>query len=290
MTAKIVVGVDGSVASRTALDWAMARARRLGRSVELVYVSDTSPFSQEPAFVDEAIAAAQQLLVREREYAIASVPDVDVSTKAVPGVPIRDLVKLATGSELLVVGTHKGAHLQDVIVGTRGIKLAAVSPVPVAVIPAAGVAPRRGVVVGVDREESSTAALDFAVAEALALAEPLTVVYSWSLPASPSVEYAWSPEIVNSIRADAEDYVSETVRALIAANPGVEVSGYAVQGVPVLALVHRAETASLLVVGNRGRRGLSRLLLGSVSHGVLNNIPSPVVVVRSVPVPTTEPD
>lgn len=285
MTTKIVVGIDGSAPSRASLTWAMERARRLGASVKLVYVSDISPFSQEPAFLDEAIAAATELLAKEREYALTIAPDVEVSTNAVPGVPVRELASLSKDADLLVIGTHKGAHMQDVIVGTKGIKLAAVSPVPVAVIPADDGVPRRGVVVGVDDEKSSTAALDFAAAEARALGEPLVVVYAWTLPMTPSIEYVWTPEVVHQIGSSAEALVVEKVDAITARYPGLEVVGFAAQGSPVQAIVHQAKTASLVVVGNRGRRGLSRLLLGSVSHGVLNNIPAPTIVVRAVPVP-----
>lgn len=263
----------------------MLRAKRLGASVLLAYVSDVSPFSQEPAFLDEALVAAEKLLATEREFALGVADGVEVSTRAIPGLPIRELATVAADADLLVVGTHKGGHLQGVIAGTRGIKLAAVGPVPVAVIPASSGDARRGVVVGIDEEKSSTAALDFAVAEAIALREPLTVVYAWLLPVAPSVEYAWTPEVVQQVRDEAEDFVSDTVRSIIDKHPELEVSGFAIQGSPVSALVHRAEAASVLVVGNRGRRGLSRLLLGSVSHGVLNNIPAPVIVVRAVPVP-----
>lgn len=284
MTERIVVGADGSAPSREAITWAVARAQKTQATLELVYVSDVSPFSREPVFLDEAISAAEDLLSREREFALAIAPELTVTTSALPGLPVRELARRAVGSSLLVIGTHKGSHLQDVVVGTRGIKLAAISPVPVAVIPQEP-RERRGVVVGIDEENTASEALSFAVAEAKALGEPLSVVYAWALPIAPSVEYAWSPEIVNQIRGDAENYVSTTLRAISEANPGLELSGFAVQGSPVAALVKRAESASVLVVGNRGRKGLSRLLLGSVSHGVLNNIPAPVVVVRSVPVP-----
>ncbi|MGC4094855.1 MAG: universal stress protein [Polyangiaceae bacterium] len=47
--------------------------------------------------------------------------------------------------------------------------------------------------------------------------------------------------------------------------------------------------ADLLVVGTHGRRGVSRLLLGSVAHGVLTLAPCPVLVVRPKRVAPPEP-
>jgi len=52
---------------------------------------------------------------------------------------------------------------------------------------------------------------------------------------------------------------------------------------PADAIVAAAEEldASLIVVGSRGRRGLSSLLLGSVSHGVLHKTRRPTLVITS---------
>jgi nucleotide-binding universal stress UspA family protein len=60
--------------------------------------------------------------------------------------------------------------------------------------------------------------------------------------------------------------------------PRVEVR----EGVPVTELLRTAREAraDLVVVGARGTTGVRRLLLGSVSAGVLKDCPVPVVVVR----------
>ena len=46
------------------------------------------------------------------------------------------------------------------------------------------------------------------------------------------------------------------------------------------ALLDAADGADLVVVGSHGRGAVSELLLGSVSHQVVNRAPCPVVVVR----------
>lgn len=51
-------------------------------------------------------------------------------------------------------------------------------------------------------------------------------------------------------------------------------------GVPVEAILQEAKaiSADLLMMGSRGRHGLSRMVLGSVSHAVLHHAPCPLLV------------
>ena len=46
-----------------------------------------------------------------------------------------------------------------------------------------------------------------------------------------------------------------------------------------LALAHEASLADVVVVGARGRRGLARLLLGSVASSVAHHVQVPTVIV-----------
>ncbi len=51
-------------------------------------------------------------------------------------------------------------------------------------------------------------------------------------------------------------------------------------GVPVEAILQEAGaiSADLLIMGSRGRHGLSRIVLGSVAHAVLHHVPCPLLV------------
>jgi nucleotide-binding universal stress UspA family protein len=62
--------------------------------------------------------------------------------------------------------------------------------------------------------------------------------------------------------------------------PGLALQTRLVAAHPVDALLDVAKDASLLVVGTRGRGGFRRLLLGSVSHAVIQYARTPVLVVR----------
>ena len=63
-------------------------------------------------------------------------------------------------------------------------------------------------------------------------------------------------------------------------SPGVRVRAETIEGVEWDVLTEVADAADLLVVGSRGRTGLSSLLLGSVSLRCITYAPCPVAVVR----------
>ena len=66
--------------------------------------------------------------------------------------------------------------------------------------------------------------------------------------------------------------------------PDVEVSRSVEQDRAVRALLQHGTTAQLLVVGSRGRGGMTGMLLGSTSRALLYAAPCPVLVVRRTPV------
>jgi nucleotide-binding universal stress UspA family protein len=53
------------------------------------------------------------------------------------------------------------------------------------------------------------------------------------------------------------------------------------EGDPVRAILRAARGADVVVMGTNGRRGLSRMLLGSVCEGVVRLSPVPVLAVRA---------
>lgn len=63
---------------------------------------------------------------------------------------------------------------------------------------------------------------------------------------------------------------------------GVHVTAKIVRGYPPeqIMKVAKDEAANLIAVGNLGKSGVERILLGSVSEAVVRNAPCPVLVVR----------
>lgn len=283
MSEKYLIGVDGSDHSRAALEWGLARASARGASVELLHVADDSFLSESVAFLSEAQRASEQML--ENEIAVAR--DTygftgKISGTAVVGHPIAEIEEASKHANLIVLGAHSGGKFAGSVFGTRAVKVAAVAHCPVAVIPAeVKEQPGEGVVVGVDGSEPSRVAVAFAAEEASRRGVPLIAVYAWMPPLTPGLEYLWSEELVAAQEKAAEEAIAIGVAGLASRYPDLEIRREIVQAPPVTALLQAAASADMVVVGSRGRGGISRLLLGSVSQSLLQALPRATVVTRS---------
>ena len=280
MSEKIIIGVDGSEQSRAALSWGLKRATERGADIELLHVADDSFLSESVAFLSEAQEASQQMLEAECQYAKNLGFTGQISGTAVVGHPIAELEEASKRADLLVLGAHSGSRLAGSFFGTRAVKVAAVANCPVAVIPLAEPPAGAGIVVGVDGSEAAQHAIAYAAEESSRRGVSLTAVYAWMPPLTPGLEYLWSEELVDSQRTAAEEAIAIGTAGLAERYPDLELKREIVQSPPVAALVQSAENAELLVVGSRGRGGISRLLLGSVSHGVLQALPCPTIITR----------
>lgn len=80
----------------------------------------------------------------------------------------------------------------------------------------------------------------------------------------------------------AERYAEELVKSTAGklANPHYTVSTKVATGNPAAVIEEEASDMDLVVVTSHGRKGLSRFLLGSVSHTVVHHVTCPVLVLR----------
>lgn len=281
MAEKYIIGVDGSEHSRIALNWGLQRASQRNANVELLYVADDTFLSESAAFLSEAERAAEKMLAEELSYSRSTGFNGDLVGTSVVGHPIAEVEAASKRADLLILGSHTGSKKAGTFFGTRAVKVAAVSHCPVAVIPVnAAESATPGVVVGVDGSSAAQAAIAFAAEQASFRGVPLIAVYAWTPPLTPGLEYLWSDELVEAQKAAAAEALTIGTAGLATRYPDLVIQRHIVQAPPVTALLQAAENADLIVVGSRGRGGLSRLLLGSVSHAVLQALPCATVVTR----------
>jgi len=133
------------------------------------------------------------------------------------------------------------------------------------------------VVVGVDGSEESVAALRWAVEAARLRVVPLRVVHTWQYPQwllGPGASTLPGP--VDEMDAAAHGLIHRVLAGVD--THGVTIETAIVQGDIVSVLLDEAERAALVVLGRRGIGGVRRLLLGSVSSGVVHGAKCPVVI------------
>jgi nucleotide-binding universal stress UspA family protein len=136
-------------------------------------------------------------------------------------------------------------------------------------------------VVGVDGSACSEHALSWATAHAVERGAKIQVVAAWQVPlygASPVGGQMMSPADTDGLRA-ATEREARRMADSAAASSGSQIEVAVSHGGPSAVLLNAAESASLLVVGNRGRGGFSRLLLGSTSHQCATHAAVPTAII-----------
>ena len=134
------------------------------------------------------------------------------------------------------------------------------------------------IVVGVDGSPSSLDALRKAADLAVAFEAPLTALTAWQFPIT--FDHTLPPEIW-SPEAEAASTLSTAIDAAFPEGPPAHLSRIIAAGPPAAVLIKESESASMLVLGSRGRGGFTGLLLGSVSSACAQHAHCPVLVMHS---------
>ncbi|EMF51991.1 MULTISPECIES: universal stress protein [Streptomyces] len=137
-------------------------------------------------------------------------------------------------------------------------------------------------VVGVDGSEESYGAVDWAADEAALRGVPLRLVYAslWEQYEGGALAHDLG-RITDRILADT--IVGAAAERAHRRQVGVKVTTEVLPERPVTVLLREGHDASALVLGTRGRSGLTELLLGSVSLAVAGRAECPVIVVGRGP-------
>ncbi len=140
---RIVVGVDGSPASESALRWAVAEAERRAACLEAVIAWRPSAALGPPA----GHPPASERSVHERREDAEHVLDdalrqvehsgVEVTRRVMHGSAHRVLLQAADGAEMIVLGGRRSGKLSGKLPWSTGQQVVGEAPCPVVVVPAA---------------------------------------------------------------------------------------------------------------------------------------------------------
>lgn len=280
----IVVGVDGSQSSVTAVEWAAANAAARHRRLVLVHVIPspmvtTAPWPQLP-LPDDAFRVmeedAERILGAARKTAEQAGAGA-VRTAVLQSGIVGTLTELSRDADRIVVGSRGQTALGRMLLGSVSTGLVHQAKCPVVIVrdgelPAA----EAPVLVGIDGSPASELATEIAFEEASVRRVELVALHGWrdtTLFHHPGLDS-------EALHTQAEAILAERLAGWQERYPDVTVQRVVVAEHPARALVQRADDAQLVVVGSRGRSGLTGKLLGSVSTGVVHSVRTPVIVAR----------
>jgi nucleotide-binding universal stress UspA family protein len=287
----ILVGIDGSAQSMVAVSWAAQEASRRTLALRLVHayavpLMGVPAYGIPPELTEGLRLAGQEALAGALAEITEAHPELEVSTELVNADPRPALVEASAGACLTVVGTRGGGRIPEVLLGSVALHVAAHGRSPVAVIsPKGGELSASGsVLLGVDDSGTSEAAITYAFEEADRRRAPLDAVLVWD--DVPLRGFAGSAEIGRLEDEEEHAVLAEQLAGWRDKFPDVVVRQLILHGRPADALLHygaqsKATCPQLVVVGSRGRGGVSGLLLGSTSQSLICHAPWPVVVVRN---------
>ncbi|NKY32215.1 universal stress protein [Nocardia speluncae] len=288
VSAAVVVGVDGTPASHSAIRWGATVAARRGRRLILAYGMNSTPaktwlVAYKP-MVDEAVQTlrthGEQALATGVQVVHEAAPELAPDTLLSEHSPAKMLIELSKSAHMVVLGSRRGgaiAHLGSTILAVASHGQGTI----VAVREDNEDITDGPVVVGVDGSPVSDTAVAAAFAEAAERGAELVAVHTWSdltFTEFASTGYIEIP--AEDLQTAEQAVLAERLAGWQQRYPEVTVRREVYPSTPAMHLREWSERAQLVVVGSRGRGGFRGLLLGSTSQSLIQRAACPVMITR----------
>jgi nucleotide-binding universal stress UspA family protein len=296
MYRSILVPVDGSTFSEHALPVAARIARRAGAHLQLVRVVPSDPVE------DVFVSAGERYPWDEgRTYLRRAADQMEARTGLRPAVrllggPVEDtLCEYATGhgADLVVMTTHARRPLPRFWLGSVADELASRLPMPLLLVRPRGeapdwaAAPLKNMLIALDGSPWAEAVLGPAVELGRLTGAAFTLLGAVSPPPVATFDLPVygtgliDESALEGVKGGMQAYLEGAARPL--REQGLEVRTRVVtEGRPAVAILAEAEAqpCDLIALATHGRRGLSRLFLGSVADKVVRGASASVLLCR----------
>ncbi|MFB6128209.1 MAG: universal stress protein [Halorhabdus sp.] len=283
---QILLPVDDGDGSAEVLHHAGEIATRFDAEIRLLHVADTRQYSvtlTDQGVVDGLVQRGEEIVADAGET-LATL-GVEYSTDVIQGSPAETIVEYASeyGYDLIVMPTHGREGLSHFLLGSVTEKVVRLSAVPVLtarmIEDDTFAFPYERILLPTDSSEASRRAAEYGLDLAAAIdatVDVLSVVETAAL--GPDVRSAVTS---SDFDQGAREAVSDV--ASMAEQRGVEATTHVETGSPdeeILSAIDEFDCGAV-VMGTTGRRGVDRILLGSVAEKTVRSAPVPVVTVRS---------
>ncbi|NKB81345.1 MAG: hypothetical protein GKS05_05530 [Nitrospirales bacterium] len=139
----------------------------------------------------------------------------------------------------------------------------------------------RKILLPVEGEEDAQMAFKFLATQPFRNPVEIQLMIVWPQPQTPwPITLEQSKQLEEHVIAHTQEQLNSLAVKLW--NMGYSATSYVGLGDPSYAIMEQqhANKADMIMIGSHGRRGISRFLLGSVSHNVLHQADCPVFIVR----------
>ncbi len=288
---KILLAVDGSEASRGAIDALIARQWPARSTIDVITVVEPTHLWSTSETAKAAFQESAEILrgTLERLRLVGLDADGDV----LQGDPKTAILNRAeeTKANLIVVGSNKVSAVEHFLLGNVAANILRHAPCSVFVARSKPQAGAFKVLIATDGSSFSEAAVrsvasrpwlvgtEFRVLSVVELVLPT----AQALFEPPLVESQQIEELRESAMQHTQSAVAMAVAKLSPKFPDVSESISVLLDGPRKIILDEAKHwgADLIVLGSHGRTGTERFLLGSVSEGVATHAPCSVEVIRA---------
>ncbi|MGB6822544.1 MAG: universal stress protein [Candidatus Acidiferrales bacterium] len=293
---KILLAIDSSSASQNVIAEAAARPWPSGTRFCVLHIVDVLGMGRSLAMIDEEkrygqafVAAAAEKLVRAGH---------ETSTDVLVGFPRKAVVQYAKewGADFVMVGSHGQGALSRFLLGSVAQAVLRTAPCSVEVVrPRMNESrSRQGmkILFGTDGSDGASLAAKSVANRPWPAGSQVKIISAVQLLvpgnelmiSSSSAVYPTSllEEMWSEVRSSAREAVAEARKTLEAAGMKILAGETTPDGDPRVVMLAQAKQwdADLIVLGSYGRRGMDRILMGSVSESVALHAHCSVEVIR----------
>lgn len=286
---RLLFATDFSSCARHAEEYAAQLSSTYGAPVDVIHVSEL--YSGIYAGIQDHRETDGMLADTVRRLQRSTVPVTGHQSNGIASVQIC-AAAAEWRADVIVMGTHGRTGLEHVLLGSTAERVLTMAPCPVLTVREADGSEGKPVhipmrfkhiTIPIDFSECSMGALEYGVQMAKDFDASLTllhvlepVFYSDDFTLSQATEQGRLDERLDT---QLRTYVSTIESAGVLARRVIR------GGVPADSILEfvRASACDLIVMGTHGRRGISRMLQGSVAETVLRLAPCPVLAGKRFP-------
>lgn len=278
---KILVAYDGSASARNALAVGADIAKKEKSWIKVlavvpVYDGDLDLFGV--SRIKETIEGPGRKILAEART-LAEDLGVHVFANLEQGEPFERIVRVADEEkcDLIVMGRSGLSHLERELMGGVTARVIGHTDRNVIVVPEGAKLDWSRLLAATDGSPNSAAALTHALAVAKEHAAGLSVV---SVVHTNEEMIALAPEHIRTLVEKYRNHLQKVARQ--GEQEGVQIETFVREGRPHEQITRLAGEigASIIIMGTHGRKGLSRLLMGSVTERTIGYASCPVLIIH----------